>query len=78
MCRNCALPASLEACPRQAVFKEGRRVVLDADRCVGCGLCVRACAFSVTRIEALTKADGLSRKLGSRAKCAVKCDGCKA
>jgi pyruvate formate lyase activating enzyme len=37
-CRDC-----LGACPKKAITKKGRRIVLDLSRCDGCGLCAATC-----------------------------------
>ena len=47
----------LERCQMEALRAEDDRVALDADRCIGCGLCVSTCPSG-----ALT----LQRKPGSR------------
>ncbi|MBN1673391.1 MAG: 4Fe-4S dicluster domain-containing protein [Kiritimatiellae bacterium] len=43
-CRHCRKPACLAACPRQAIAKLANGiVVVNADACTGCRLCIDAC-----------------------------------
>lgn len=65
-CNHCSEPACVSACPTAAMHKEeGRGLVLvDQDRCTGCGSCVKACPYDAPRID---------WRLG----CAVKCDACE-
>ncbi|MGE5653450.1 MAG: TIGR04076 family protein [Bacillota bacterium] len=47
VCRQCGNARCVSACPTQALSKDVATgaVRLDADRCVGCGLCRKACPF---------------------------------
>lgn len=46
LCRQCASPACLEACPTGAMSLDGRGVVLiDEDECTGCGNCAASCPY---------------------------------
>ena len=64
-CNQCADAACVLVCPTGAVYREaeGEPVLFDADRCIGCGMCVQACPFGVI----VMSADG---------KRALKCDMC--
>lgn len=47
-CRQCVKPACLDACQFDALYVDpanGNVRIIDEDRCVGCGECVRACPF---------------------------------
>ncbi|MBN2223444.1 MAG: 4Fe-4S dicluster domain-containing protein [Deltaproteobacteria bacterium] len=48
LCRHCKKPRCAQACPASAIEKlSGGEVILDADRCTGCGACADACPFGV-------------------------------
>ncbi len=51
VCYHCSRPSCLAVCPSGAIRKEHDqgRVILDTDRCIGCGACVAACSFSAIR-----------------------------
>jgi len=42
VCRHCKKPVCVELCPVDAISRdeEKQMVVVDADKCIGCGLCV--------------------------------------
>jgi anaerobic dimethyl sulfoxide reductase subunit B (iron-sulfur subunit) len=52
-CYHCEKPACVEACPSEAVRKEGRfgAVLIDEDRCDGCRLCYDACPYGAPVFE---------------------------
>lgn len=68
-CQNCADPACYNACPLQDTalcYDEELQVAyVNADECIGCGLCVQACPFEPKRIH--VSPDGK----------AIKCDLCR-
>ena len=46
MCNHCRKPACLDACKHEAVYvREDGFVVIDADKCNGCGDCMAACPY---------------------------------
>jgi len=47
LCNHCTHPACLEACPRQAIYKEEEHgsVLLNQDACHGYRFCVEACPY---------------------------------
>jgi Fe-S-cluster-containing dehydrogenase component len=53
-CRKCELACCIEACPRSALEKDERGVMVRANlRCIGCMSCSRACPFGTILEEAL-------------------------
>lgn len=64
-CNHCDDPVCQQVCPSGAMRKqEDGFVVLDSDRCIGCGSCAFACPY---------KAPSFSREL----RVMRKCDGCR-
>jgi Fe-S-cluster-containing dehydrogenase component len=47
VCRACDDPPCMKVCPTEALEKraEGGGVILNMDRCIGCGNCVEACTI---------------------------------
>lgn len=65
-CNHCDDPICQQVCPSGAMRKhDDGFVVLDSDRCIGCGSCAFACPY---------KAPSFSEKL----RVMRKCDGCRA
>ena len=49
---HCADPACAKGCPEEAITKlENGAVVIDEDKCVGCGYCTHNCPFSVPKVD---------------------------
>jgi Fe-S-cluster-containing hydrogenase component 2 len=64
MCMQCDDAACLEICPTGALSRDGTdTVVVDANKCVGCRMCVGACPFG-------------NIQYSSRKKRIMKCDLC--
>ena len=63
-CMHCADPGCLKACPAPgALVQYGNGIVdVNADLCIGCGLCATGCPFDVPRF---------SEKTGKLAKCTL-------
>lgn len=66
-CNHCADPACVKVCPTKAHFKraEDGLVVIDPAKCIGCGMCAKACPYGAPQL------DTINRKMR-------KCDGCVA
>lgn len=64
-CNHCADPACVKFCPTKAHHKRDTDglVVIDTKKCVGCGLCAKACLYGVPVLNPAT------RKMS-------KCDAC--
>jgi Fe-S-cluster-containing dehydrogenase component len=46
LCNQCAEPACVEVCPKEATFiREDGVVMIDFERCIGCGSCVEHCPY---------------------------------
>ena len=56
LCNQCDEPVCIAQCPTKATFKlpEGN-VVIDSDKCIGCGACVRLCPYGARFINTETK-----------------------
>jgi carbon-monoxide dehydrogenase iron sulfur subunit len=48
-CQHCEEPACVLACPTGALERkaDGKPVLADRERCIGCSMCVQACPFGV-------------------------------
>lgn len=83
MCQQCENPSCVQACPTGACCKgEGDGVILvDQDRCVGCGSCRRACPYQMIRSSReLHTADKCTlcaqlRQAGDTPACVRNCSG---
>ena len=46
LCNHCEKPVCTEVCPKKATFaREDGVVMIDFDRCIGCGACVEHCPY---------------------------------
>lgn len=64
-CNHCDDPACVKVCPTGAHFKrkEDGLVVIDTQKCIGCGMCAKACPYGAPVLD-------------EAAKKMRKCDGC--
>ena len=52
ICRHCDDPPCVEACTEEAIVKrEDGIVVMDYDRCTGCGSCIEACDYDAISFD---------------------------
>ncbi|MCB2190454.1 MAG: 4Fe-4S dicluster domain-containing protein [Deltaproteobacteria bacterium] len=73
VCRQCARPACVQACPEGALSQGTLVVLLDRDLCTGCRECVLACPLGAIFVD---ETDGLPRKCdlcGGQPLCAQVC-----
>lgn len=55
-CFHCADPACLKACSSNAISKtESGFVLIDHDKCIGCGYCAENCPFGVPKVDQAKK-----------------------
>ena len=52
-CNHCSDPACVKVCPTKAHHKraEDGLVVIDATKCIGCGLCTTKCEFDAIKLH---------------------------
>ena len=56
LCNHCDNPPCVPVCPVQATFQRTDGIVLvDSERCVGCGYCVQACPYDARFINKETQ-----------------------
>lgn len=46
LCRNCLAHSCESVCPKDAVTFSNGRAIIDNEKCIGCGLCEKACDYS--------------------------------
>lgn len=57
-CKQCVDAPCLSSCPAKAIFRrrdETKAVIINRDRCTGCGVCVGACPFGAMRFDSAAK-----------------------
>ena len=52
-CKQCENPPCLATCPKEAICRDVNldRVLIDRQKCVGCGMCVSACPFGAMKLD---------------------------
>ncbi len=56
-CRFCSDPPCVTACPRNALTQDAEKgiILVDQDKCDGCGWCIEACEFGAILLNPATK-----------------------
>jgi len=62
-CRNCKNPKCMEACSENAISIIDGKVLINEQKCTGCGNCISACPFGAIKMHPARKK-------------AIKCDFC--
>ncbi len=73
-CRHCETPECMKVCKKGAIYHDEDRILIDFDKCDGCGECKDACPFGaidMTYHYGVTDEDGNGKLLPN------KCDLCK-
>ncbi len=50
-CYHCEIPDCKKVCPSEAIYKNDYWVVIDQEKCIGCGECEKACIYNVPHIS---------------------------
>jgi len=75
-CKQCADAPCLSSCPTKAISrrKDGTKaVVVDRDKCIGCGICVGACPFGAMRFDGVVRKAFKCELCGGDPACAKMC-----
>ncbi len=80
-CMHCVDPVCMIGCPTGAIFRENIEglVGIDADTCIGCGICANSCPYGTIQMVALHDEEGLpvvTEETGAPIRRATKCDLC--
>ena len=76
-CFQCDQPLCVEACPEGATIKRADGIVLiDAERCKGCKLCVKVCPYSSRQFNKPETAAMAGTKISTPEGIMHKCDFC--
>jgi len=56
LCNHCSNPPCVQVCPVEATFSTEDGVVLvDTERCMGCGYCIQACPYGARYLHPVTR-----------------------
>ena len=81
-CSHCEDPACVKVCPVKAHVKhadKGGLVLIDRAKCVGCGMCAKACPYGAPQLDEkahkMTKCDACADRLvkGEKPVCVAAC-----
>ena len=51
MCNHCRDANCIRVCPEHAISDSAGWVIVDQEKCIGCGACAEVCVYSVPRIS---------------------------
>jgi len=74
-CFHCNSANCLNVCPEKAIMKKDDWIVIDQDKCIGCGACVNACVYKVPEISEINHVNDAGQKILKRDK-SHKCNAC--
>ncbi len=75
-CKQCADAPCLSSCPIKAISRrkdETKAVVVDRDKCTGCGVCIGTCPFGAIRFDSMVKKAFKCELCGGDPACAQMC-----
>ena len=74
-CFHCYYANCLAICPEKAIYKKDGWVLVDQDRCIGCGACENVCIYEVPRVSGKTFINDMGQDIVQKDK-AHKCNAC--
>jgi formate dehydrogenase iron-sulfur subunit len=77
MCYHCEQPNCMKVCPEEAISKNNYWVVIDHEKCIGCGECEKACVYNVPFVNRIDRNEYGTGKFILKDK-AYKCHACSA
>lgn len=55
ICNHCGRPTCVEVCPVKATYRTEEAIILvDYQRCIGCGACIQACPYGARFLNPVT------------------------
>jgi len=66
-CMHCTDAACEKVCPEEAIsHTQFGSVIIDTDKCVGCGYCVQNCTFGIVQLTTVKDDDGKERRIAQK------------
>ena len=76
VCRQCVKCVCIAECPVEGALKrdpQTRAVIVDRDKCIGCGVCVEACPFGAVSLDLEDGLANICNLCGGDPKCVKWC-----